>query len=117
MTMAMGGCRVHFRHTGMLASRPGESRGAVDFHPTRQIRGPEGGRRVWIRDWRFWILDGTSDKLTFNPRFEIANPDRSLVVESQVTYFVTYSCPRCKAELEVQHGDWQGWRRCPACGL
>jgi hypothetical protein len=38
-------------------------------------------------------------------------------VESQVTYFVSYPCPRCKAELEVEHGDWQGWRRCPACGL
>jgi hypothetical protein len=38
-------------------------------------------------------------------------------VESQVTYFVSYSCPRCKAELEVQHGSWQGWRRCPACDL
>ena len=38
-------------------------------------------------------------------------------MESQVTYFVSYSCPRCKAELEVQHEDWQGWRRCPACGL
>ncbi|MGP0063034.1 MAG: hypothetical protein ACLQGP_05450 [Isosphaeraceae bacterium] len=34
-----------------------------------------------------------------------------------MTYFVSYSCPRCKAELEVQHEDWQGWRRCPACGL
>jgi hypothetical protein len=38
-------------------------------------------------------------------------------VESQVTYYVSYSCPRCKAELEVQHGSWQGWRLCPACGL
>ena len=38
-------------------------------------------------------------------------------MESEVTYFVTYSCPRCKAELEVQHGDWQGWQLCPACGL
>ena len=38
-------------------------------------------------------------------------------MESQVTYFVSYSCPRCKAELEVQHGSWQGWRLCPACGL
>jgi hypothetical protein len=38
-------------------------------------------------------------------------------VEAQVTYVVSYSCPRCKAELEVQHGDWQGWRLCPACGL
>ncbi len=38
-------------------------------------------------------------------------------MESQVIYFVSYSCPRCKAELEVQHESWQGWRRCPACGL
>ncbi len=32
-------------------------------------------------------------------------------------YFVPYSCPRCKAELEAQHGAWEGWLRCPACGL
>ncbi len=38
-------------------------------------------------------------------------------MESQVIYFVSYSCPRCKAELEVQHEAWQGWRRCPNCGL
>jgi hypothetical protein len=37
-------------------------------------------------------------------------------VSSQVIYFVPYSCPRCKAELEVQYGGWEGWRRCPACG-
>ena len=38
-------------------------------------------------------------------------------MESQVIYFVTYACPRCKADLEVQHGPWSGWRLCPACGL
>ena len=32
-------------------------------------------------------------------------------------YFVPYSCPRCKAELEAQHGTWEGWLRCPACGF
>ncbi len=38
-------------------------------------------------------------------------------MESHVTYFVSYSCPRCKAELESQHGTWQGWLRCPTCGF
>jgi DNA-directed RNA polymerase subunit RPC12/RpoP len=37
-------------------------------------------------------------------------------VESDIAYFVTYPCPRCKAELESQHGGWDGWLRCPACG-
>jgi hypothetical protein len=44
------------------------------------------------------------------------DPEGSLAVSSQVIYFVPYSCPRCKAELEVQYGGWEGWRRCPACG-
>jgi hypothetical protein len=34
----------------------------------------------------------------------------------KISYFVTYPCPSCKAELEAQHGAWQGWLRCPACG-
>ena len=37
-------------------------------------------------------------------------------MDSQVIYFVPYSCPRCKADLEAQHGAWDGWRRCPTCG-
>jgi hypothetical protein len=38
-------------------------------------------------------------------------------VDSAITYFVRYPCPHCKAELETQHGGWQGWQRCPACGV
>jgi hypothetical protein len=45
------------------------------------------------------------------------NRNGSRTVDSQVIYFVTYSCPRCKAELEVQFGGWEGWRRCPSCGF
>jgi hypothetical protein len=37
-------------------------------------------------------------------------------VESEITYYVTYACPQCKTELEVKHGGWQGWLRCPNCG-
>jgi hypothetical protein len=37
-------------------------------------------------------------------------------VESDIAYFVTYPCPRCKVELETHHGEWDGWRRCPSCG-
>jgi hypothetical protein len=37
-------------------------------------------------------------------------------VESDIAYFVTYPCPRCKVELESHHGEWDGWRRCPSCG-
>jgi hypothetical protein len=43
--------------------------------------------------------------------------NRSLAVDADIAYFVTYPCPRCKVELESEHGDWQGWLRCPACGL
>ena len=37
-------------------------------------------------------------------------------MESDIAYFVTYPCPRCKVELETHHGEWDGWRRCPSCG-
>jgi hypothetical protein len=60
-------------------------------------------------------LDGTSDKLTLNPKSQIQNLNGDRTVDSQVIYFVPYSCPRCKAELEAQHGTWEGWLRCPAC--
>jgi hypothetical protein len=42
--------------------------------------------------------------------------DRSLAVDSDIAYFVTYPCPQCRLELETQHGGWQGWLRCPGCG-
>lgn len=37
-------------------------------------------------------------------------------MESDIAYFVTYSCPQCHLELESQHGGWEGWLRCPSCG-
>jgi hypothetical protein len=37
-------------------------------------------------------------------------------VDADIAYFVTYPCPRCKVELETEHGGWQGWLKCPACG-
>ncbi len=43
--------------------------------------------------------------------------DRSLVVDADIAYFVTYPCPRCRVELESEHGGWQGWLKCPACGM
>src|SRR5439155_12967907 len=65
------------------------------------------GRRFGILDCRFWISDWTSDKLIHNPDSKIPNPYRSRTVDSEITYFVTYPCPRCKAELEAEHGGWQ----------
>ena len=38
-------------------------------------------------------------------------------MDPEIHYFVTYPCPHCKVELEAQHGGWQGWYRCPACGV
>jgi hypothetical protein len=38
-------------------------------------------------------------------------------VDSETRYFITYPCPKCKTELEVEHGGWQGWLRCPVCGV
>jgi hypothetical protein len=37
-------------------------------------------------------------------------------VDAEIAYFVTYPCPRCHLELESEHGGWQGWLKCPACG-
>jgi hypothetical protein len=39
------------------------------------------------------------------------------VDSSEITYFVTYLCPGCATELEARHGGWQGWLRCPVCGV
>lgn len=36
-------------------------------------------------------------------------------MEAHIAHFVTYPCPRCRLELEVEEGGWQGWLRCPAC--
>jgi hypothetical protein len=38
-------------------------------------------------------------------------------VDADIAYFVTYPCPRCKVELETEHGGWQGWLKCAACGM
>jgi hypothetical protein len=37
-------------------------------------------------------------------------------VDADIAYLVTYPCPQCRLELQAQHGGWQGWLRCPACG-
>jgi hypothetical protein len=38
-------------------------------------------------------------------------------MSSEIIFIDTYLCPQCRAELEAGLDDWQGWRRCPACGL
>jgi hypothetical protein len=47
---------------------------------------------------------------------DLGRYDRSLAVDSEIAYVVTYQCPRCKVELEAELGGWRGWQRCPACG-
>ncbi len=37
-------------------------------------------------------------------------------METDIAYFVTYSCPGCGMELEVEPTGWRGWRKCPKCG-
>lgn len=37
-------------------------------------------------------------------------------MDADVAYFVTYPCPQCRVGLEAEHGLWQGWLKCPACG-
>jgi hypothetical protein len=38
-------------------------------------------------------------------------------VSSEMIIIGMYSCPHCRAELETGSSDWQGWQRCPSCGL
>ena len=38
-------------------------------------------------------------------------------MSSEMVFIETYSCPHCRAELETGFNDWQGWQRCPTCGL
>jgi hypothetical protein len=38
-------------------------------------------------------------------------------VALEIEFIDTYSCPHCRAELETGFDRWQGWLRCPACGL
>jgi hypothetical protein len=48
---------------------------------------------------------------------EIAGPDRSGAMSSAMRLIEVYPCPRCRAELEARFHEWQGWQRCPKCGL
>jgi hypothetical protein len=38
-------------------------------------------------------------------------------VSEEILYIDTYSCPRCRADLETRINEWQGWQRCPTCGM
>jgi hypothetical protein len=38
-------------------------------------------------------------------------------LSSEMVFIETYSCPHCRVELETGYADWQGWQRCPTCGL
>jgi hypothetical protein len=38
-------------------------------------------------------------------------------VSTEIVFIDTYSCPQCRAELVTGYDDWQGWQRCPKCGL
>jgi hypothetical protein len=38
-------------------------------------------------------------------------------MSSGIVFIDVYSCPHCRAELETGFSAWQGWQRCPACGL
>ena len=38
-------------------------------------------------------------------------------MSEEILFIDTYSCPRCHAELETRFNEWQGWQRCPACGM
>jgi hypothetical protein len=38
-------------------------------------------------------------------------------VPTEIEFIDTYACPHCRAELETGFDRWQGWLRCPACGL
>ncbi len=38
-------------------------------------------------------------------------------MSSEMVFIETYSCPHCRAQLETGFNDWQGWQRCPTCGL
>jgi hypothetical protein len=32
-------------------------------------------------------------------------------------FVVSYNCPHCGAALQAEDDGWDGWRRCPSCGL
>jgi hypothetical protein len=38
-------------------------------------------------------------------------------VSSEIVFIDTYLCPHCRAELETRVNNWDGWLRCPGCGL
>jgi hypothetical protein len=44
-------------------------------------------------------------------------PTRSAaVVDSDITFIVTYRCPTCQAALEARTSEAHTWLRCPKCG-
>lgn len=38
-------------------------------------------------------------------------------MSDEILFIDTYTCPRCHAELETRFNEWQGWQRCPTCGM
>jgi hypothetical protein len=38
-------------------------------------------------------------------------------VDSENAGLVTYCCPRCQTELDARQPGWNGWLRCPVCGM
>ena len=38
-------------------------------------------------------------------------------MSSEIVFIDSYSCPRCRAQLATQYEVWEGWLRCPTCGL
>jgi hypothetical protein len=43
-------------------------------------------------------------------------PARTRPVASEITFLVSYQCPRCHAALEAGAADPASWLRCPKCG-
>ena len=39
-----------------------------------------------------------------------------MVETPEITYIVTYRCPRCQAKLEARTSESHTWVRCPKCG-
>jgi hypothetical protein len=38
-------------------------------------------------------------------------------MSSEIVFIDSYSCPRCRAQLATQYDVWDGWLKCPTCGL
>ena len=37
-------------------------------------------------------------------------------MDSDISYLVSYPCPRCGESLQARTDDWQDWLKCPSCG-